>query len=157
MHQYPNIYTTCELRDVAENNRLNVVKEEFLVAEYSHHGLFGDYMFGWKSYVDWTHYNFGNIKNWNEQHNAFEGDLVMSFDIAQSPLPSFQTQSGDALTKNFDYVAVSSIAVQNNLHGLLDQSAPEIVGLTPKEYEAEKNERSALDTFGKTEKWVASY
>jgi len=152
-----NIYTTCELTDVAENNQLNIVTEEYLVASYKHRGLFGDVLYSWDSDITWTHYDFGNIKQWNGDHNSFAGDLVMSFDIAQSPLPNFQTVSGDALTKNFDYIAVSSIAVANNLHGLLDDSAPDIVGLTPREYEETKSEKGNLETFGQTEMWVATY
>lgn len=152
-----NIYTTSDLGDCCENNQIKKVVEEFLVAKYRHSGLAGDHMFSWEAYIDWTHYNFGNIKSWNDQHNNFDGDVVFSFDIAQSPLPQFRTQSGDALTKNFDYIAVSSIAVVDNKHGLLDNSVPDIVGLEPQEYQQTKNEKSILDTFGKTKKWDGQY
>lgn len=152
-----NIYTTTDLRDCSENNNIQSVSEEFLVAQYRHSGLFGDHMFSWKANLKWAHYTFGNIKNWNEQHNDFDGDVVFSFDIAQSPLPQFRTQSGDALSKNFDYIAVSSIAVVDNVHGLLDNSAPEIVGLEPEEYKASRNIKGVLGTFGKTKKWDGTY
>ncbi|MCP6718938.1 MAG: hypothetical protein KJI71_01720 [Patescibacteria group bacterium] len=154
-----NMYTTVEINQGAENNLLNRITEDFLVAEYQHSGLFGHRMFGWEAYLHWTHYDFGNVKQWNSIHNDFGGDLVMSFDIAQSPLPNFQTLSGDSLTKSFDYVAVSSIGVVDNLYGKLDDSLPDIVGLTPRKYEEKKNILSPLDSFGGTagNKWNAYY
>ena len=152
-----NMYTTVDLFQCAENNVLNKPTENFLVAHYRHSGLVGDHMFSWKAYLDWTYYDFGNIKQWNEQHNSFSGDLIMSFDIAQSPLPNFQTQSGDSLTKNFDYIAVSSIGVVDNKIGKLDDSAPEIVGISPREYDEDKSILGALDPFGTSKKFDAYY
>lgn len=154
-----NIYTTNTLLSVSANNRLGRINEEFLVAKYSHHGLFGDTMWGWESNVNWLHYNFGDIRQWNGAMNTYSGDLVMSFDIAQSPLPNFQTQSGDTITKNFDYIAVSSIGVVDNKHGLLDNSAPEIVGLTPAEYGTPSSILGALENYGATSggSWDATY
>lgn len=143
----------------SDSSGLKRVTEDFLVASYRHSGLAGDHMFSWKAYLTWQHYNFGDIKDYNERNNDFEGDVVMSFDIAQSPLPNFKTLTGNALTKNFDYIAVSSIAVVSNIMGKLNDQAPDIVGLTPKEYDASRNTKSAVDTFGSTakNKWDATY
>lgn len=154
-----NMYTTVELYQCAENNLLNLIEEEFLVAWYRHSGLCGDHMYSWQEYLYWTHYDFGEIKQWNYEQNDFSGDLVMSFDIAQNLLPNFQTQSGDSLMKNFDYIAVSSIAVNDNIFGKLDDSAPSIVGLTPREYEVEKSELDFLDVadYPSTDKFDAEY
>ncbi|MFX1569826.1 MAG: hypothetical protein ACFFCV_15850 [Promethearchaeota archaeon] len=132
-----NMYTTLDVVDCAENNKLEQVKEEYLVAKYQHLGLMGDVMHGWEEYVTWNHYDFGNIKQWNSLHSDFGGDLVMSFDIAQNLLPNFNTVSGDSLTKNFDYIAVSSVAVVDNVYGKLDNSVPTVVGITPRDYEEE--------------------
>lgn len=142
-----------------DSNGLKKATESFLVASYRHSGLFGDRMFGWEAYLTWQHYNFGDIKDWNERVNDFEGEVVMSFDIAQSPLPNFNTQSGDSLTKNFDYIAVSSVAVVDNVIGKLNLQAPDIVGLTPSEHDASQNTKSAVDSFGGTanNKWDATY
>lgn len=154
-----NIYTTNTLVSCAKDNKLNKQTTSFLVAKYSHHGLFGHHMWGWDAHLDWTHYDFGDIHQWNGDHNVYSGDLKMSFDIAQSPLPDFQTASGNAITKNFDYIAVSSMGVVSNVNGLLDDSAPNIVGLTPDEYETADVDVGALDDFGKTSagSWDANY
>jgi len=134
-----NMYSTLDVYQCALNNLLKQVNDKYLVAKYQHLGLFGDVMFGWEEHLYWNHYDFGNIKQWNALHNDFEGDLVMSFDIAQNLLPNFQTVSGDSLVKNFDYIAVSSVAVVDNVYGKLDDSVPEIVGITPRDYEEERN------------------
>lgn len=154
-----NMYTTIDVYQCAENNQLLPVEDKFLVAHYRHSGLCGDHMYSWKEYLYWNHYDFGNIKQWNAENNDFGGDLVMSFDIAQNLLPNFQTQSGDSLTKNFDYIAISSVAVKSNIHGKLDDSVPSIVGITPREYEEELSIRSALDVadFPSTDKFDAYY
>ncbi|KKN37582.1 hypothetical protein LCGC14_0761880 [marine sediment metagenome] len=152
-----NMITTVEIAQGAENNQLKRVTESFLVAKYKHIGLTGAQMMGWEANIDWTHYDFGDIRQWGYANNDFSGDLVMSFDIAQNPLPNFQTISGDSLTKNFGYIAVSSIAVIDNIYGLLDNSAPDIVGITPREYREEKAILGALDEFGYTRKWNEAY
>lgn len=151
-----NMYTTIDINQASEYG-LKKVEEPFLVAKYSHYGLYGHFMRGWDDSIDWTHYDFGDIKTWNYANNDFSGDLVMSFDIAQSPLPNFQTQSGDAISKNFDYIAVSSITIENNIMGKLDDSTPTIVGLTPRDYEASDSSKSQLDAFGSTSMWDANY
>lgn len=115
---------------------LNPVVDTYEVAYYKHVSETNSYLTSWHAYVYWTHYYFGDIMLWNTQHNVFKGDVVMSFDIAQSPLPNFQTISGDNITKNFDYIAVSSAGVVSNTLGKLNNTAPTIVGLTPREYDS---------------------
>ncbi|MFW9968745.1 MAG: hypothetical protein ACFFDF_01005 [Candidatus Odinarchaeota archaeon] len=134
-----NMYSTLDVYQCAENEILQQVNDEYRIAKYQHLGLMGDVMHGWEEYLTWNHYDFGNIKQWNSAHNDFSGDLVMSFDIAQNLLPNFDTVSGDLLTKNFDYIAVSSIAVYDNVYGKLDDSVLDIVGITPRDYEEERN------------------
>ncbi|MFX1567900.1 MAG: hypothetical protein ACFFCV_05980 [Promethearchaeota archaeon] len=132
-----NMYTTLDVVDCAQDGQLKQVSDTYLVAKYQHLGLFGDVMHGWEESVTWNHYDFGNIKQWNSANNDYDGDLVMSFDIAQNLLPNFQTVSGDSLLKNFDYIAVSSVAVVDNTYGKLDSSVPTVVGITPRDYEEE--------------------
>lgn len=133
-----NMYTTIELNQGAENNQLYENTTQYRVAYYRHNNWLGYWKYAWTAYTWWNHYDFGNIRQWNLEHNSFSGDLVMSFDIAQNLLPNFTTASGDSLMKNFDYIAVSSVAVTDNTIGHLNKTAPTIVGLTPREYESDE-------------------
>ena len=133
-----NIFTKVALNQGAENNQIKKVTETYEVANYRHSGLFGDRMFGWTSDIDWQHYDFGDIKTWNLMNNKFSGDVVMSFDINPSPLPATITDSeGNIVSKNFDYIAVSSATVLSNANGLLSDDMPSIIGIQPREYESQ--------------------
>lgn len=130
---------------------LRRVRDAFYVAGYRHNGLFGDNMYSWNRDIFWTHYDFGDIRNYNQRNNFFSGDLVMSFDIAQNPLPVFQTFEGDSLVKNFDYIAIAYAFPTDNVIGHLDDTAPNIVGITPREYDSgELSEKTALQKIGST-------
>ena len=139
-----NIFTKVALNQGAENNQLKKITETYEVARYRHSGLAGDYMFGWTSDIEWQHYDFGNVKQWNLLNNKFSGDIVMSFDINPSPLPATITDSeGNVVSKNFDYIAVSSATVLSNDNGLLSDDMPTIIGIQPREY---KSQDLPLDT-----------
>jgi hypothetical protein len=60
----------------------------------------------------------------------------MNFDIDSSPLPSTLVDSnGNPAEKQFDCISVSSVYTSDTLMGHLSDEVPEIVGLTPAEYD----------------------
>jgi len=138
-----NMYTTVPIEKSA--GAFNKINDNYQIAEYYHCNEFGGVLYGWEAFMDWKHYSFGDIKLYNSKNNFFKGPVVMSFDIAQSSLPDFQTISGDALVKNFDYIAVSSAGVVNNIIGKLNNTAPTIVGLTPRDYSTETYNSKVAD------------
>jgi len=145
-----NIYTNVKL-DQASEKPLRASTEEFLAGKYAHYGLFGDFFYGWESNLKWTHYDFGDIRHHNYQNNYFSGDIVMSFDIASSPLPEiFQDAEGKDVIKEFDYIAISSVFVGTQSVGKLSNDMPTIVGLTPAEYDTSRNTVSGGETEGTT-------
>lgn len=141
MRNKVNIFTNVRLGDAVETN-LDVVPESIQVGHYRHLALDGNTRAYWYSYLTWSHYDFGNVLSHNEANNLFSGDLRASFDINPSPLPDlFTDEQGQNVTKEFDYIAVDAIYVSDSTHGKLSKDLPEIVGLTPAEYDqAERND-----------------
>ncbi|KKN03697.1 hypothetical protein LCGC14_1105070 [marine sediment metagenome] len=131
-----NIFTKVSLEQGAENNLLKKETGTYEAAYYKHVGLTGAHMFSWSKDIYWQYYDFGDIKQWNLMNNKFSGDVVMSFDINPSSFPATITDSqGNIVTKNFDYIAVSSATVLSNTNGLLSDDMPSIIGIQPDEYE----------------------
>ncbi|MFX1239156.1 MAG: hypothetical protein ACFFAS_18545 [Promethearchaeota archaeon] len=138
-----NIFTNVDLEDACEN--LSTTKENLLAGVYRHYQLLGDQLYGWESYLTWEHYDFGQLIAHNTQNNVFEGDLVMSFDINDSPLPAFLTDSeGNTVTKEFDYIGISAVYIDNTITGKMSNDMPDISGISPREYKSEE----ANDFFG---------
>lgn len=138
-----NLFTNVRLGDAVETN-LDVVHENFYVGLYRHLALDGNTRTLWKSHLTWSHYDFGDVRSHNVANNLFSGDLKASFDINPSPLPDlFTDERGQNVTKEFDYIAIDAIYVSDSTHGKLSTDLPEIVGLTPAEYDqAERNDYS---------------
>lgn len=137
-----NIYTNVRLDDaVADGVSLDATTESFNAGFYHHYGCYGgDPHIAWSSNLNWNHLELGNIRDHNADVNKFEGGIEMSFDIDQSPLPNTLTdENGQPATKNFDYIAVSTVSVAGSTHGLLSNDVPETVGLTPAEYETSRS------------------
>lgn len=133
-----NIFTNVRLGDAVETN-LNVVPEVIPVGSYKHLALDGGTRVSWDSYLTWYHYDFGDVRSHNVANNLFSGDLKASFDINPSPLPDLFTDSeGRNVTKEFDYIAINAIYVSDSTHGKLSTDLPEIVGLTPAEYDLDE-------------------
>ncbi len=131
-----NIFTKVSLEQGAENNLLKKETGTYEAAYYKHVGLTGAHMFSWSENIYWQYYDFGDIKQWNLANNKFSGDVVMSFDINPSSFPATITDSqGKIVTKNFDYIAVSSATILSNTNGLLSEQMPTIIGIQPREYE----------------------
>jgi hypothetical protein len=154
MTQKINIYTNLDLYDACE--KLEEVTDTYQVASWSHYDYWGTLLNNWKTTLDWTHYNFGeSVKAYNEQHNVFKGDVKMTFDIQQTPLPNiFQDDDGRDIRKKFDYISVSSAAVKDNTHGKLNNDVPSFVNIEPSEYDSKKSdhtEEEAKETYGHLE------
>jgi len=136
-----NIYTNVRLPDAIEKN-FNPVVESFHVGSYRHLALDGGTRVAWDSYLTYQHYDFGNVLTHNLKNNLFSGALKASFNINPNPIPiNFTDADGNLVTKQFDYISINAMWVSDKNHGKLSTDMPEIVGLTPAEYEqAEKND-----------------
>ncbi len=146
-----NIYTNVKLQDaVATGISLDGTIEKFRAGSYRHYGCYGGAPhIAWDSDLKWNHLNVGNIRDHNTKNNVFTGDVGMSFDIDQSPLPNTLTDSnGNPATKEFDYIAVNSVFIGSSTNGLLSNDVPEITGLTPAAYETSKNSKSGGSRAG---------
>lgn len=143
MRNKVNIFTNVRLADAVETN-LDVVHEKFYVGSYRHLALDGNTRVYWKSHLTWSHYDFGDVLSHNMANNLFSGDLKFSFDINPSPLPDlFTDEQGQNVTKEFDYISIDAIYVSDSTHGKLSTDLPEIIGLTPAEYDqAERNDHT---------------
>lgn len=141
MRNKVNIFTNVRLGDAVETN-LDVDREVFHVGSYKHLALDGNTRVYWDSYLTWSHYDFGEVRSHNIANNLFSGDLKFSFDINPSPLPDlFTDEQGQNVTKEFDYISIDAIYVSDSTYGSLSKDLPEIVGLTPAEYDlAERND-----------------
>jgi len=94
--------------------------------------------------IKYNHYDFGDIRSWNAQHNSFSGNLVMSFDIDDSPLPNNLVDDlGRPMTKKFDYIGVSSLIVESSERGKLSEDEPTIQTIQPSDFDDETAERKS--------------
>jgi len=141
-----NVFTNVRLGDAVEKD-LNAVHEVFPVGSYKHLALDDRTRVSWSSALTWTHYDFGDVRSHNVANNLFSGDLKASFDINPSPLPDLFTDDlGQNVSKEFDYIAIDAIYVSGSTHGKLSADLPEIIGLTPAEYDL--SERNAYNGAG---------
>jgi hypothetical protein len=127
-----NIYTNVKLADATAKD-LSVVSDHILAGTYNHYNRLGFYKSGWKSYLDFDHYDFGDVIEHNSQ-NEYSGSLTMQFDINSGILPSTLTDGDEELSKVFDYIGISSVVVSDVEVGNLSSSDPNIGSLTPREY-----------------------
>ena len=135
-----NIYTNVKLNDCAERGLQTKTSTYDALTQTYYGSLDPFHVAPWysRSNIKFEHYDFGNIKTWNSQVNNFGGNLKMSFDIDQTPLPATLTDSeGNVQTKEFSYIAVSSAGVISNTHGKMSDDMPEIIGLQPSEYKTD--------------------
>jgi len=129
-----NIYTNCRLANIVEKD-LSTVTDHLLAGTYTHHyGLFNLFSTGWKSYLDFTHYDFGDIINHNAKYNTFSGSLQMSFDVNAGILPESLTYDDEKYSKIFDYIGIDSVVASQVRIGNLSSTDPNIGTLTPREY-----------------------
>ncbi len=138
-----NVYTNVPLGAAA--SYLTPVDEEFEIIDFEYYNEWGKLKEEWESEITWSHWNFGNIRQFNSQHNSWSGTLEMSFDIAQSPLPNiFKDEQGEEYTKSFDYITVSSVGVADSKFGLLSEDQPNIQTMTPQSYDAVSQARNSV-------------
>jgi len=129
-----NVYTNVRLEDASETIQRS--SKNYLAAAYLHYpkGSSNYDSTSWRKDLTYYYYDFwvdSNLRDYNKR-NKFSGDLVMSFDIDDSPLPNSLTdENGNTLVKQFDYVGISSAAVIDGTHGPLSQAPPEIHYSTP--------------------------
>ena len=129
-----NIYTNVRLEDASEI--LNRGSKNYLAATYLHYPRGSDSYdsSSWRKDLTFYYYDFwedSNLRDYNKR-NRFEGNLVMTFDIDDSPLPdSLEDENGIRLVKEFDYVGVSSAAIISGKHGSMSNAPPEIHVSTP--------------------------
>jgi hypothetical protein len=138
-----NIYTNVRLNQMAES--IQKYSEDFLAVKYRHNSLGGGIDYWWEQYIHWDHYNFGDIRHYNSLHNDFSGQLVMSFDINDNPVPA---SIGPNTETEFGYIAVSDAGIVSNKVGLMNDEMPDIVDLAPSEYEA-PDDAFSLDGQGR--------
>ena len=138
MRNKVNIYTNVRLPNAVEKDFIPVT-EDFQVGTYRHLALDGQTRVAWDSYLHWTHYDFGNVLDYNLKNNLFSGPLKMSFDINPNPIPvNFSDNDGNLVTKQFDYISINAMWVSDKTYGKLSTDLPEFVGLTPAEYDLDE-------------------
>jgi len=144
-----NIYTNVRLPQAIEKNFVPVI-EEFHVGSYRHLALDGRTRVAWDSYLYWHHYDFGDMLDYKLRNNLFSGALKVSFDINPNPIPiNFTDADGNQIEKQFDYISINAMWVSDKTYGKLSTDMPEIVGLTPAEYDqVEENDYSGGGTGG---------
>lgn len=132
-----NIYTNCKTNDVVES--LAPIEDTYRVATYTHLALDGGTRYAFYGDIYWKHYDFyptSDIREFNYENNYFSGDLVMSFDIDSTPIPTSVTDIyGNSATKQFSHISVVSIYTDEALHGFLSDETPVITGTTPDKYD----------------------
>jgi len=128
-----NIYTNCRLSDVVETS-LNTITDHLLAGSYQHKNIWGLTIDSWKSYIDFTHYESGDIIQHNSEYNQFSGSLQMNFDINSGVLPATLRDGSDSYSKIFDYIGIESVIVSDVEVGNLSSTDPNIKTLTPREY-----------------------
>jgi len=156
-----NIYTSIGINQVVE--KIQSSSDILRGMDYCRIGLFGGscieskiWNFFFNNYRFWE----GTDPTWidqaipsklisyNTEHNKFSGPLIMSFDIDQSPLPNiFTDEAGNELTKDFDYISVSSITTEDVGTGKLSEDLPEITGLTPENFDSDTGTGGSTTNF----------
>ena len=147
-----NIYTNVRLHQAIEKDFVPVI-ESFHAGSYTHLALNGQTRVHWDSYLQWQHYDFGNVEDYNMRNNLFSGALKASFDINPNPLPlDFTDDDGNQVEKQFDYISINAMWVSDSTHGKMSTDMPTFVELTPAHYEAsEVNYKSGGGTAGTME------
>jgi len=132
-----NIYTNSRLSDVVlDKTGIDGETTSYLAGSYTHRDFFNHPLIDWDSYIYWNHLEVGNVRSYNAEHNLFSGNLELTFDIDDSPLPDTITDSnGNTANKSFDYISVSSAYVSETIHGMLSDEVPTVVSITPAEYD----------------------
>ena len=138
-----NIFTNVLINQMSET--FKPVTESLEAGYYKHYRLGAIPQYDWTQYIEWEHWEFGDIRTYNLRNNVFEGTVVMSFDINANPLPAI---FGNYAEKQFDYIAVSSAGVISATRGKMSEDMPTITGATPAEYDSGKRKDYIGDDIG---------
>lgn len=132
-----NIRTNSQLDDICSTGKTtDSIKETFKAGDYKHYDAFNKLWASWTSNIEWYHLDYGNVRDNVLKYNSFSGDLVMSFDIDDSPFPSSITDAnGNTANKSFAYISVADAYISSTKIGHLSSDAPKIVGLQPSEFD----------------------
>ena len=132
-----NMYTNCKNDDVSQS--LTPTTSTYIASQYRHLALDGGTRFAWDGSLFWEHYDFyptSDVRTYNSENNYFAGDLVMSFDIDSTPIPSSVVDmNGNVATKEFSHISIVSVYTEEFTHGFLSDETPEITGTTPDRYD----------------------
>ncbi len=123
-----NIYTNVKISQMSQ--KMQHIDEQFLGVKYKHYALGGITSDQWTAYIEWSHWDFGDIRNWNDQNNVFSGRIVMSFDIDDNPIPD---TFGAHTETEYAYIAVSEAGIVTNDYGKMSNDMPTIINLSPSE------------------------
>lgn len=137
-----NVYTNVRYNDGSEKQEQWNGKQK--VFEYHRYGLYGDEFtqLAWSRELQWHSWDFGNVRDYNSKNNVYGGTVEIQFNIQQSPFPStLIDEEGNVLTKQFDYIGVSSAAVLSSDHGFLSQASPDIRYSVPQEDQSQEIKR----------------
>ena len=145
---------TADMNIITNNRYTNICEKQEQLVEphkvwtYKHYTL--DDIFiresSWERYIHSYSWDFGNVRDYNSKNNVFSGNVIMQFNIQQSPLPATLTdENGNKLTKQFDYIGVSSAAVLSSDHGFLSQASPDIRYSVPQEDKSQVIQRADSD------------
>ncbi len=143
-----NAYTNHRYDSVSSKQE-RVTGSSGNIYEYRRYGLGGDEFtdLRWASgKLNWYSWDFGDVRDYNTKNNIYGGDVIIDFDIKQSPFPNSLTdENGDRLTKEFDFIGVSSAAVVSSDHGFLSQASPDIRYSVPQDDESPEEKRVGPD------------
>jgi len=147
-----NIYTNVKLSQATAKG-LNKVDDELLVYQQWNRPWWAITDAGFeqpRQYITFQHYDFGDILTHNSLQNTFGGNLEMTFDIDDTPVPETLTDSeGNAHAQEFAYISLSSVGVNNIEHGDMSSSMPHVQGISVSEEQIERCAVSQADTNSK--------
>lgn len=110
--------------------RITYASDNFETLDFKWTGLGDDVRDEFSVDMTWTHPNLNlqgtSLNSYNTKH-IFSGNLEMTFDINDNPLPPFlRDELGDQLTKEFDHIAIRDAYVLDADYGWLGDQPPDI-------------------------------
>ncbi len=133
-----NIYTNVKLHQAVETN-LREITETIDIGYYQHLSWSGPTRIYWESNLYWTHYDFGDVIDYNTRNNHFTGLLKAEFDINPNPTPlNFTDNDGNRIETQFDYISINAMYLSDRKHGKLSEVLPEIDTIVPAKYEQDE-------------------
>jgi len=124
-----NVFTNLNFMECSE--RFTDTTEKWECIDFKWKGLDDKQRDGFRADISWTHLSLGDVYKHNLQNNYWSGDLEMSFDIDDTVIPDVITDElGFELEKEFAYIGVSSVVLEDETHGKLNTINPEVKGIS---------------------------